>query len=49
MEQTASLVAQYRRDGFLAPVPVLSSAEAATYRRALDDLESAIGRRSRFP
>lgn len=49
MEQTASLVARYRRDGFLAPVPVLSSAEAAAYRRALDDLESAIGRRSRFP
>ena len=49
MEQVASLVAQFRRDGFLAPVPVLSSAEAAMYRRALDDLESAIGRRSRFP
>ena len=49
MEQGLSLVAQYRRDGFLAPVPVLSSAEAATYRKALDDLESAIGRRSRFP
>jgi ectoine hydroxylase-related dioxygenase (phytanoyl-CoA dioxygenase family) len=49
MDQTGSIAAQYRRDGFFAPVPVLSSAEAASYRKALEDLESAIGTRSRFP
>jgi non-haem Fe2+, alpha-ketoglutarate-dependent halogenase len=49
MDQILSIVSQYRRDGFFSPLPVLSSAEVAAYRNALDDLESAIGTRSRFP
>jgi len=44
-----SIATQYRRDGFFSPLPALSAAEVATYRRALESLESIIGRRSRFP
>ena len=36
-------VARYRRDGFLFPLPALSPAEAAHYRRALEAYETRAG------
>jgi chlorinating enzyme len=40
---TSEQVAQYQRDGFLAPMPGLSSDEVAYYRGKLNDFEAAIG------
>src|SRR5258708_629870 len=36
-------VAQYRRDGFLFPAPVLSASEARSYRDRLEAQERALG------
>src|SRR4029077_15624837 len=41
---SAEAVAQYNRDGFYFPVPVLSREEAATYRRHLDTHEEKSGK-----
>jgi hypothetical protein len=38
---------RYHADGFAAPVPVLTPAEAATYRAACDNLEAALGGKPR--
>src|SRR5260370_33136790 len=40
---SAEAVAQYRRDGFYFPVPVLSAAEARGYRDKLEAHERATG------
>lgn len=40
---TPSAVERYRRDGFLFPLPVLTSAEALAYRRRLEAVEAAHG------
>ncbi len=42
-----SQIRRYRADGFLCPLPVLTPAEAATYRAACDDLEAALGGKPR--
>ena len=42
-------VENYRRDGFLSPVRVLSPAEAAESRRALEAMEAAMGGALRGP
>jgi hypothetical protein len=38
---------RYRRDGIVFPVPVLSTGEAADYRRHCDELESRLGGKPR--
>ena len=40
-------IRRYRADGFVAPLPALTPSEAATYRAACDDLESALGGKPR--
>ena len=40
---SADAVAQYRRDGFYFPLPVLSAAEARGYREKLEEHERATG------
>ncbi|ETW99735.1 MAG: hypothetical protein ETSY1_13915 [Candidatus Entotheonella factor] len=40
---TPEQVAQYHRDGFLAPIPALSPDEVATYRSKLEAFEAQIG------
>jgi hypothetical protein len=40
-------IGRYRADGFVAPIPALTPSEAATYRTACDDLESALGGKPR--
>jgi len=40
---SAEAVAQYRRDGFYFPLPVLSADEAQGYRRKLETYEQQIG------
>lgn len=40
---TSKQVASYEQDGFLAPIPGLSSEEVGFYRRQLDAFEAAIG------
>lgn len=43
MALSAEQVEQYRRDGYLCPVPVMSSAEAAGLRRQLEAVEARQG------
>jgi hypothetical protein len=40
---TTEQVEQYHRDGFLAPIPVLSMEEVRHFREAYEDLEAALG------
>jgi ectoine hydroxylase-related dioxygenase (phytanoyl-CoA dioxygenase family) len=40
---TPAQVEQYRRDGYLCPLPVLSTGEAARFRAALEAAEAAAG------
>ena len=40
---SAEAVAQYRRDGFYFPLPVLSADEARGYRHKLETYEQQIG------
>ncbi len=40
---TSDQVAQYERDGFLAPIPALTAQEVATYRSQLEAFETTIG------
>jgi len=40
---TAGQVADYRRQGFLSPIPVLAAAEVERYRAAVDELEARLG------
>ena len=42
MDITA-LVSTYQRDGYISGVPILTTAEAAAHRRALEDAESQLG------
>jgi non-haem Fe2+, alpha-ketoglutarate-dependent halogenase len=42
---SSSALERYRRDGFLFPLPVLTTAEARDYRRRLEALEAAHGGR----
>ncbi len=46
---TDDQVEQYRRDGYVAPVPILSGSEVAEVRRALEDVEASMGGRFRAP
>jgi len=43
MALTAEQVAQYRRDGYVCPVPVMPSVEAAAIRRQLESVEARQG------
>ena len=40
---TTEQVQQYYRDGFVAPIPVLSQEEARRFREAYEELETALG------
>ncbi|MCY4191162.1 MAG: phytanoyl-CoA dioxygenase family protein [Rhodospirillaceae bacterium] len=40
---TEEQVAQYRRDGYLFPIPVMSTSEAGSYRHQLEAYEAATG------
>jgi hypothetical protein len=42
-------VEAYRRDGYLAPLPILSAKEAGSYRRELEAVEAGLGGRFRAP
>ena len=46
---TADQIASYRRDGYVAPVPVLNESEVAEYRRGLEDFERRDGAALDFP
>lgn len=43
MALTAEQVGQYRRDGYVCPVPVMPAAEAAGLRRQLEAFEATQG------
>lgn len=43
MALTAEQVAQYRRDGYVCPVPVMPAAEAEGLRRKLEEFEATQG------
>jgi ectoine hydroxylase-related dioxygenase (phytanoyl-CoA dioxygenase family) len=45
MSLTAEQIAQYRRDGYVCPVPVMPAAEAAALRRKLEAFEATQGGR----
>jgi non-heme Fe2+,alpha-ketoglutarate-dependent halogenase len=45
MPLTAEQISQYRRDGYVCPVPVMAAAEAAGLRRKLEDFEATQGGR----
>ncbi|MGE5128324.1 MAG: phytanoyl-CoA dioxygenase family protein [Sphingomonadaceae bacterium] len=45
MPLTAEQIAQYRRDGYVCPVPVMAAPEAAGLRRKLEDFEATQGGR----
>jgi len=55
MALTAELIGQYRRDGYVCPVPVMPASEAAGLRRRLEAFEATQGgkleavQRSRAP
>ena len=40
---TAAAIAQYARDGYYSPIPVLSASEAAAYRGELERVEQDLG------
>ena len=40
MALTAQQIAQYQRDGYVCPVPVMSPAEASGLRRQLEAVEA---------
>jgi len=42
-------IERYRRDGYVAPLPILSADEAAGCRRALEEVEASLGGRFRAP
>jgi hypothetical protein len=45
MPLTVEQITQYRRDGYVCPVPVMTAAEAAGLRRKLEDFEATQGGR----
>ena len=40
---TSAQITQYKRDGFLCPLPAVAPDEAQRYCNAVDDLERALG------